>query len=97
MPDPLLLPLRARYLLWVEDRIESYKNRVPRSDLLCLADEVCEEIRAASPGADPITEVLLARAVDQRILLLLQLPDFRLWSRSRRTGGVMAGNFPAGS
>jgi hypothetical protein len=96
MQDKPTLTLRQNYAIWVEDRIEGYKNGITRSQLLHLADEACEELRTDRPEEEGITEEALAAAVDRKILTFLKLPDFRLWSRTRRSGGVQgrAGDRP---
>lgn len=77
--SPYRRSLRPAYLEWVEEQIESYKETVPRSDLLCLADEVVEELRVNRQGQYQLTEVLLLEAVDRRIFRMLDLPDFKSW------------------
>ena len=84
MPRNSAPSLRQVYEQWVEDQIEEYKDSVPRSDLLRLADDVCEELRVNNRGQYQLTEMLLCTAVDRRIFKLLKLPGYRTWSRARR-------------
>ena len=79
------------YQLWVEDQIEEYKDSVPRTDLLRLADEVCEDLRVNQRGQYQLTEILLCEAVDRKIFRLLKLPGYRTWARARRSA---ANGFP---
>lgn len=84
MPRNSSQSLRQVYRDWVEDQIEDYKDSIPRSDLLRIADEACEEIRVNGRGQYQLTEMLVANAVDRKIFALLNLPGFRAWSTSRR-------------
>ncbi len=70
---------RRIYLQWVEDQIEIYKERVPRADLLALAEQVIEELRVNRRGQYQITELLLCEAVDRRIFRMLKLPNYADW------------------
>jgi hypothetical protein len=78
--------MRRSYLEWVEMQIESYKDSVPRADLLGLADEVIEELRVDDGGQYQLTELLLCTAVDRKIFRLLRLPGFRSWCDGRSPG-----------
>jgi hypothetical protein len=71
--------LRRTYLEWVDEQIEEYKDLVPRSELLLLADRVIEEQRVNQQGQYQITEVLLCEAVDRAIFRILKLPSYRTW------------------
>jgi hypothetical protein len=84
MPQNSAPTLRQVYLQWVEEQIEEYKDSVSRSDLLRLADEVCEELRVTQRGQYQLTEMLLWAAVDRKIFKLLKLPGYRSWSSGRR-------------
>lgn len=87
MPRNSAPTLRHLYLAWVEDQIEDYKDSVSRSDLLRLAEEVCEELRVSNSGQYQLTEILLAAAVDRKIFKLLRLPGYRNWCSSRSFQG----------
>lgn len=77
--------LRDAYLEWVEEQVEEYKDSVPRSELLRLADEVVRELETSRGGQYQLTELLLCDAVDGRIVKLLRLPGFRRWTDDFRT------------
>lgn len=71
--------LRRAYLDWVDNQIEDFKETIPRSDLLRLADEVVDELRVTQKGQYQLTELLLCTAVDRKIFRLLKLPKYRSW------------------
>lgn len=75
--------LRRQYLEWVEEQIEEYKERVPRNELIALAEQVVEELRITQQGQYQLTEMLLCTAVDRRIFRLLKLPGYRSWRAAR--------------
>jgi len=77
-------PLRRAYVEWVEQKIEDFKERIPRSDLLDLADEVVTELRVSAKGQYQLTELLLCNAIDRRIGRMLKLPGYRAWCAARR-------------
>ena len=81
-PDPPQ-SMRRAYLEWVDEQIEDFKDAVPRSQLLQLADEVVEELRLNSKGQYQLTEMLLWDAVDRKIFKILKLPSYRSWSAAR--------------
>jgi hypothetical protein len=70
---------RRAYLEWVEEQIETYKESVSRTELLCVADEVVEDLRVNTKGQYQLTELLLAEAVDRKIFRMLRLPTYRAW------------------
>ena len=37
--------LRRAYLEWVEEQVEEFKDAIPRSRLLAIADNVVEDLR----------------------------------------------------
>ena len=74
---------RRAYLAWVEDQIETYKESVSRTELLCVADEVVADLRVNTKGQYQLTELLLAEAVDRKIFRMLRLPSYRAWVASR--------------
>ncbi len=80
--DPLRSTRRA-YLEWVEEQIEEFKDTIPRSDLLRLADEVVAELRVDPAGQYQFTEMLLWAAVDRKIFRLLKLPGYRAWCNAQ--------------
>lgn len=74
---------RRAYLEWVEEQIEDFKDTIPRSDLLRLADEVVAELRVDPAGQYQLTEMLLWAAVDRKIFRLLKLPGYRAWCNAQ--------------
>lgn len=86
--------LRLAYLEWAEEQIEAYKESVPRSELLSLADQVVEELRIDREGQYQLTELLLLEAVDRRIFRMLKLPDYRTWCARMRSALAEAADPP---
>ena len=71
--------LRRAYVEWVEEQIEEFKDRIPRAQLLAIADEVVTELRVDGDGQYQLTEILLCNAMDRRIFRMLKLPGYRAW------------------
>lgn len=71
--------LRRAYVEWVEEQIEEFKERIPRSHLLAIADEVVTELRMNPDGQYQLTELLMCNAMDRRIFRMLKLPGYRAW------------------
>ena len=71
--------LRRSYVEWVEEQIEEFKERIPRSHLLAIADEVVTELRVNPDGQYQLTEMLMCHAMDRRIFRMLKLPGYRAW------------------
>jgi hypothetical protein len=71
--------LRRAYLDWIEEQIEEYKDSIPRSELLRIADQVVEELQVNRKGQYQLTEMLLCEAVDRRLFRMLRLPSYRSW------------------
>ncbi len=80
MPDAHISP-RQLYLAWVEEQIEEHKARLPREELLQLADEAVQALYASDDEQYPLTEILLRDAVDALIFQRLELPSYRVWLR----------------
>jgi hypothetical protein len=76
--------LRRAYLDWVEEQVEAFKDRISRSEILRLADEVVNELRVSAEGQYQLTELLLCTAIDRRIVHMLNLPGYRAWCAERR-------------
>ena len=72
--------LRRAYVDWVEAQIEEHKDRIPRSELLALADEVIRDLQMAPNGQYQLTEMLLWHAIDRRLFRALKLPGYRAWA-----------------
>ncbi len=71
--------LRQQYQEYLMQRIEAYKNSLPREELLRLGDEAATELQAATEGQFPLTEVLMLETVDQLIIQRLGLGSYRRW------------------
>lgn len=82
--------LRRAYLEWVEEQVEEFKDSIPRSELLRLADEVVHQLRVTQGGQYQLTELLLCNAIDRHIIKQLRLPSYRHW----RQQVLMAQNQP---
>jgi len=77
--------LRRAYLEWVEEQVEEFKDVIPRSRLLAIADQVVDELRLARGGQYQLTEVLLCDAMNRHLFKLLKLPGYRAWCEQRAT------------
>ena len=77
--------LRRAYLEWVEEQVEEFKDAIPRSRLLDIADEVVGELRLPRGGQYQLTEVLLCDAMNRHLFRLLKLPGYRAWCEQRAT------------
>jgi hypothetical protein len=71
--------LRQQYQEYVLQRIEGYKNSIPREDLLRLGDEAVSELNATTEGQFVLTEVLMLDCVDRLIIRRLSLKSYRKW------------------
>ncbi|HEU4451707.1 MAG TPA: hypothetical protein VFR81_01570 [Longimicrobium sp.] len=76
--------LRRAYLEWVEEQVEEYKDSIPRSHLLSIAEAVVEELRVTRGGQYQLTELMLCGAVDRYLVRMLKLPGYRAWVAARR-------------
>jgi hypothetical protein len=77
--------LRRAYLEWVEEQVEEFKDAIPRSRLLDIADEVVGELQLSRGGQYQLTEVLLCDAMNRHLFRLLKLPGYRAWCEQRAT------------
>ena len=77
--QPAPRSLRRAYQEWVEEQVEEFKDNMPRTELLRLADEVVRELRMTHGGQYQLTELLLCNAVDRYIVRMLHLPGYRAW------------------
>jgi hypothetical protein len=84
MASKTLRSLRRAYVDWVEEQVESFKETIPRSELLRIADEVVERLRMTRGGQYQLTELLLCGAMDRHIFKMLKLPGYRAWCELRR-------------
>ena len=69
--------LRSEYEEFIEQRIEEYKDGLPRSSILGIGDEAVQEL--ARTEQYQLTEVLLQEQVDSIIRRRLRLPSYRRW------------------
>lgn len=71
---------RQQYQQWLLDRIEDYKEQIPRDELLQLGDEAAAELSGGADGQQYLlTEVLMADTVDRLIAKRLRLKSFSRW------------------
>ena len=69
--------LRQEYDEFIEQRIEEYKDTLPRDDLLEIGDEAVAELQKTQQFQ--LTELVLTEQVDAIIRRRLKLPSFRRW------------------
>ncbi len=80
MPSsPLRSPrsLRQEYDEFIEQRIEEYKDTLPRDELLEIGDEAMAELQRGQQLQ--LSELVLTEQVDAIIRRRLKLPSFRRW------------------
>lgn len=73
--------LKHEYELYLEREIENYKESVPRSVLLSIADEAVRVLDAQQQFG--LTEFLLCAEVDRIISKRLRLPKELVWGKRR--------------
>src|SRR5881398_2170547 len=76
--------LKQEYQEFLLQRIEEYKNRLSRADLLEIGDEAVRELEESAAGQYLLTEVLLLEHVDRIIARRLRLPAFPRWRQKHR-------------
>jgi hypothetical protein len=76
-PPRLPRSLRQEYDEFIEQRIEEYKDTLPRDELLEIGDEAVAELQKAQQLQ--LTELVLTEQVDAIIRRRLKLPSFRRW------------------
>lgn len=76
--------LKQEYQEFILQRIEEYKNTVPRAELLEIGDEAVRELQASAQEQYLLTEVLLLEHVDRIIARRLRLPSFPRWRQKHR-------------
>ena len=74
--------LKYEYALFVEREIEDYKDRVPRSAILKIADEAVQRLHEQEQVT--LNELVLWLEVDRIIAARLRLPRYQTWVRRRR-------------
>ncbi len=73
--------LKHEYATYVDLEIERYKDSIPRSSLLKLADDA---VAAMSSGAQlELSELVLCDAVNELIMRRLKIPPYDRWRRNR--------------
>jgi hypothetical protein len=83
---PSTASLRSLYFEWVEEQLEEFKDSVPRSELLTIADEVVTDLQMNRKGQYQLTELLLLEEVDRTLFKRLKLPSFRVWAAAYKQG-----------
>ena len=74
---------KQQYQKWLLDRIEDYKEQIPRQELLQLGDEAAAELSGGADGQQfLLTEVLMADTVDRLIAKRLRLKSFSTWRKN---------------
>src|SRR6185295_8231011 len=74
--------LKREYELFVEREIEDYKDRVPRSAILSIAEEAVQRLHKEEQVT--LNELVLWIEVDRIIAARLRLPAYQSWARKRR-------------
>jgi hypothetical protein len=75
-----LRSLRQQYDLYIMDRVEHYKNKISREELLRQADEAMIDLRVDEQFF--LTEVLAQTVVDEFIKKRLGIRSFDTWRKS---------------
>ena len=76
--------LKQEYQEFILQRLEEYKNAIPREELLEIGDEAVRELQASAQEQYLLTEVLLLEHVDRIIARRLRLPSFPRWRQKHR-------------
>lgn len=76
--------LKQEYQEFILQRLEEYKNAIPREELLEIGDEAVRELQASAQDQYLLTEVLLLEHVDRIIARRLRLPSFPRWRHKHR-------------
>jgi len=71
--------LKQQYQEYVLQRIEGFKNSIPRDELLRLGDEAVAEMQSTAEAQFVLTEVLMLESVDRLIMKRLALRSYRRW------------------
>jgi hypothetical protein len=71
--------LRHQYDEYILQRIESYKNSIPRDQLMRLGDEAAAGLHSGAEGQFVLTEILMLDSVDDLIRKRLKLKSFSKW------------------
>ncbi len=73
--------LRQQYNEYILQRIDAYKNSLPREKMLALGDDASHELHAGSSGQFVLTEILMEETVDKLIAKRLRLPSYNKWRK----------------
>lgn len=76
--------LKQEYQEFILQRLEEFKNTLPRAELLRIGDEAVRELQATAQDQYLLTEVLLLEHVDRIIARRLRLPSFPRWRQKHR-------------
>lgn len=98
MTGSSLRSMRRAYVEWVGEQVEVFKDTIPRSDLLRIADEVVTDLQMTRGGQYQLTELLMCAAMDRHIVRMLKLPGYRRWrelKRQEEASLIPAGLVPA--
>ena len=76
--------LKQEYQEFILQRLEEFKNTLPRAELLRFGDEAVRELQANPQDQYLLTEVLLLEHVDRIIARRLRLPSFPRWRQKHR-------------
>src|SRR5258705_1765744 len=76
--------LKQEYQEFILQRIEEYKNAIPRADLLQIGDEAVRELQASAQDQSLLPEVLPLEHVARIIARRLRLPSFPGWRQKHR-------------
>ena len=76
-------------------RIEAFKNSMPRDELLRLGDEVVSEMQPTIEGQFMLTEVMMADQMDRLIIKRLRLRTYAKWRQGIRWRASSPGSNPA--
>ncbi len=76
--------LKQEYQEFILQRLEEYKNALPRAELLEIGDEAVRELQTSAQDQYLLTEVLLLEHVDRIIARRLRLPSFPRWRQKHR-------------
>ncbi len=76
--------LKQEYQEFILQRLEEFKNTLPRAELLRIGDEAVRELQANPQDQYLLTEVLLLEHVDRIIARRLRLPSFPRWRQKHR-------------
>lgn len=77
-----LRSLRQQYNLYIMDRVEQFKNRISREELMRLADAAVSGVRGSDEDQFLLTELLAQEAVDELIKHRLGIRSFESWRKS---------------